>query len=216
MMTQDLYLLLITAASVGFIHTLVGVDHYVPFITMAKAIGWSKTKTILITFFSGLAHILSAVLLALAGIAFGMKLTHINTIESFRGDVAGWALIAFGLVYFVWGLRRALKRKMGEAALKPDAAMKLTPWILFIIFIFGPCEPLIPIIMFAFGRVGLGAAILVSGVFAAVTVGTMVSIVMVASFGINWLPFGRFERFSHATGGAVICLCGVAIQFLGL
>lgn len=36
-MTQELGILLITAVSIGFFHTLLGPDHYVPFIAMAKA-----------------------------------------------------------------------------------------------------------------------------------------------------------------------------------
>ena len=216
-MPQDLYILLITAVSVGFIHALAGPDHYVPFIAMAKAAGWSKTKTFLITFFSGLAHIFSAILLAFAGILFSMKLSHINAIESLRGNVAGWALIAFGLAYFVWGLRRVFKGSMeSKKELKAEGTTKILPWILFTMFIFGPCEPLIPIIMCAAAKTGMAGAILVSAVFGAVTVGMMLSIVMVASFGINLIPFGKLEKFSHALAGATICLCGMAIQFLGL
>lgn len=35
-MTDNLTALTITAASVGFIHTLLGPDHYLPFIVMAR------------------------------------------------------------------------------------------------------------------------------------------------------------------------------------
>ena len=36
-MSSELYLLVVTAASVGFFHTLFGPDHYLPFIVMAKS-----------------------------------------------------------------------------------------------------------------------------------------------------------------------------------
>src|SRR3989344_1331242 len=112
MISQELSILIITAASVGFLHTIFGPDHYVPFIAMAKASGGAKSKTVLITFFSGLAHVFSSVILGIFGISFGIAVAKLEYVESLRGDLAGWALIAFGLVYFVWGMRKALRKQM--------------------------------------------------------------------------------------------------------
>lgn len=53
-MTPEIMILLVTAASIGFLHTLFGPDHYLPFIVMAKARQWSKTKTAWITRPAGL------------------------------------------------------------------------------------------------------------------------------------------------------------------
>jgi drug/metabolite transporter superfamily protein YnfA len=58
--------------------------------------------------------------------------------------------------------------------------------------------------------------LLVSGVFGGVTIVTMLSVVLVSTFGINLVPSSKLERYSHAIAGATICLCGVSIQFLGL
>ena len=40
MVSGELSALCVTAASIGFLHTLFGPDHYLPFIVMAKAKGW--------------------------------------------------------------------------------------------------------------------------------------------------------------------------------
>ena len=48
-MTQEMILLLSTAAFLGFFHTLLGPDHYLPFIVMGKARQWSMAKTTWIT-----------------------------------------------------------------------------------------------------------------------------------------------------------------------
>ena len=74
-MTYDLTMLLVTAASIGFLHTLLGPDHYIPFIVMAKAQKWSMTKTALITVLSGAGHVLSSVVLGFVGIAFGVAVS---------------------------------------------------------------------------------------------------------------------------------------------
>ena len=34
-----------SAASIGFIHTILGPDHYLPLVAMAKTNGWSGPKT---------------------------------------------------------------------------------------------------------------------------------------------------------------------------
>ena len=92
----------------------------------------------------------------------------------------------------------------------------MTPWIIFTIFIFGPCEPLIPLLMYPAAQGHITHVVLVSLVFAAVTIGTMLSIVMASLAGLQWLPTGRLERYTHALAGVSILFCGIAVQFLGL
>jgi len=234
-MSQELLILSITAASMGFFHTLLGPDHYLPFIVMARARKWSMFKTTWITILCGIGHIGSSVLLGMVGIALGIAVIKLEVIESFRGGLAAWALIAFGLVYFVWGLRRALKNRPhnhwhvhekdehihNHAHIKEhvhvhERAANLTPWVLFTIFVFGPCEPLIPILMYPAAKSSFLGLVLVTSIFGSVTIMTMLSIVLISSLGINFLPLKRLERYTHALAGATICLCGMAIQFLGL
>ena len=99
---------------------------------------------------------------------------------------------------------------------KGEKAKNLTPWILFTIFVFGPCEPLIPLLIYPAAKSSVFGLVLVAGVFGVVTIATMLSIVILLSLGANLLPMGRLERYTHALAGATICLCGIAIRFLGL
>jgi sulfite exporter TauE/SafE len=94
--------------------------------------------------------------------------------------------------------------------------ISITPWVLFTIFVFGPCEPLIPILMYPAAKHNLLGLIVVTAVFGAVTIGTMLAVVMLSAAGVNFVQLNRMQRFSHAIAGATICLCGLAIQFLGL
>jgi len=236
--SQELTILTVTAASIGFFHTLFGPDHYLPFIVIAKARKWSLIKTTFITTLCGIGHIGSSVLLGIVGIALGIAVTKLEALESFRGNLAAWGLIAFGLMYFAWGLRRALRNRPhkhphfhqdGDNHVhehihteehvhvhSSEGAINITPWILFTIFVFGPCEPLIPILMYPAAKSSLSGLILVTSVFGGVTIMTMLGIVLISSLGINILPMERLERYNHALAGATIFLCGIAIQFLGL
>ena len=237
-MGQELTTLLITAASIGFFHTLFGPDHYLPFIVMAQARKWSLIKTTWITFLCGMGHVGSSVVLGMIGVAFGTALAKLEIIESFRGDLAAWALIAFGLVYFVWGVRRAIRNKphthihshgAGEEhshlhehnkehvhVHDNEAKASITPWILFTVFVLGPCEPLIPILMYPAAQSSLYGLVMVTIVFSAMTIATMISVVIITSLGVNLLPIKKLEKYTHALAGAAIFLCGIAIQFLGL
>ena len=236
-MSNEIAILTATAASIGFFHTLFGPDHYLPFIVMAKANNWSKIKTVWITFLCGLGHVGSSIVLGILGIALGVAVTQLEGFESFRGNIAAWLLIGFGLVYFIWGLRNAIKNKPhkhihihedGEshahdhvhsdshAHVHTQEKKKLTPWVLFTIFVLGPCEPLIPILMYPAAKSSFGGVVLVTSVFGIVTIATMLSVVLITLFGIKFLPTKALERYIHAVAGATIFLSGISIQFLGL
>jgi hypothetical protein len=92
----------------------------------------------------------------------------------------------------------------------------MTPWVLFIIFVLGPCEPLIPILMYPAARGQILQVVTVSIVFGLITIGTMVGVVLGSLAGLRLLPMGNFERYTHALAGVSILFCGIAIQFLGL
>ena len=92
----------------------------------------------------------------------------------------------------------------------------MTPWVLFTIFVLGPCEPLIPILMYPAARGSLWGLLLVTAIFGGVTILTMLGIVMASMWGISLIPMKKVEPYTHALAGGSICLCGMAIQFLGL
>jgi sulfite exporter TauE/SafE len=236
-MTAELSALIITAGSIGFLHTILGPDHYLPFIMMAWARKWSTVKTTLITFFCGVGHIASSVALGLIGVALGLAVKKLEFVESFRGNIAAWLLIAFGLAYLVWGLRQAYRKRphvhshihISEDAhththshneehihIHDKSPVSITPWVLFVVFVFGPCEPLIPLLMYPAAKNGWFEMTVVTCVFGTVTIGTMLVTVFLSLAGVNFLPLAGVQRFAHTIAGATILLCGLAIVFLGL
>ncbi len=236
-MNTEIAILCGTAASIGFLHTLFGPDHYLPFIVMNRARKWSAVKTAWITFACGLGHVLSSVVLGLVGIAFGIAVMRLEVFEAFRGNLAAWALIGFGFAYAGWGIHRGVQHRPhthlhlegeGEPAHthahdgehthsnEPVAKANITPWVLFTIFVLGPCEPLIPLLMYPAAKESLFGTVLVAVVFSTVTIGTMMIVVMAATWGVSFARFGKLERWTHALAGGAICLSGLAIYFLGL
>ena len=237
--SDELLGLISLAAFTGFLHTLAGPDHYLPFIVMSRSRGWSRYRTAVITFMCGLGHVMGSILLGGIGIAAGYAITRMEQVESARGDLAAWLMIAFGLVYAAWGVKRAWRRKphththahkgglvhthrhMHEEKHvhvhvdEKKSSRSITPWILFTIFIFGPCEVLIPLLMYPAAKESLLGLVLVITVFAVTTIGTMLVMVMALSFGFKIIRLGWLERHTHALAGFTIALCGVLI-LLGL
>jgi nickel/cobalt transporter (NicO) family protein len=253
MISSEILLLCTTAATIGFVHTALGPDHYLPFVMMAKVRKWTLQKTVWITVVSGLGHVLSSVILGLIGIFLGAELMKLEFLEAWRGTFAAWLLIGFGFAYFVWGVFRAIKnRKHSHIHVHEDGVIHnhthghmglhahvhdqhqakalnapyahhhhtvvkdITPWILFTIFVLGPCEPLIPLLMYPAANASMAGMYLVATVFAITTIVTMVGIVLLGVWGVGFVKFGKLERFTHAIAGATICLSGLAIMFLGL
>jgi len=235
-MSNEVIILVGTAASIGLIHTILGPDHYLPFIVLSKARQWSITKTLVITFLCGLGHVLSSIALGFIGIALGTAIFKLEAIESFRGDIAAWFLIAFGFTYSVWGLHRAIRKRshghshvhesgqshvhshnhLGDHSHPHGLRSGLTPWVLFTIFVFGPCEPLIPLIMYPAAKNNMLSVAIVASVFGLITISTMLTIVLASSYGLARLPLRRLEKYSHALAGLAILLSGGAIKLLGL
>lgn len=253
--------LALTAITLGFLHTLAGPDHYLPFVAMSRARNWTLSKTLAITLICGTGHVLSSVVLGFVGIGFGLGLDRLEWIESIRGDWAAWLLIGFGLMYGIWGLRRAIRnrphthlhahangtihrhahvheadhlhvhdvgdecrtRKKVSDPWAPTHAHpqsenepeSITPWILFTIFLFGPCEVLIPLVMFPAAQGSLTDVAWVTALFGITTLATMAIIVSAACLGIGYLRIKPLERYGHALAGFAVLGCGMGIM-LGL
>ncbi|MBI5024215.1 MAG: hypothetical protein HZC18_04355 [Candidatus Omnitrophica bacterium] len=202
--------LILTSLTAGLAHTLLGPDHYLPFVVLSKARGWSYRKTFWITLACGLGHILGAVLLGYLTLHLGFSLEKLNLVESMRGNLAGWAVTIFGLFYLTWGLRLAFRKNVDITS---PARTGLLPWALFIIFILGPCELLIPIVIYSAPHQNLSGVLAATSLFGAATISTMLAVVTVSYYGLNALAFRRWGRFSHALAGLVIMVCGIGIQF---
>jgi nickel/cobalt exporter len=234
-MTGEVALLAFSAAAIAFAHTLLGPDHYLPFVAMARARRWSLSRTLRITLLCGVGHLAGSVALGLAGIALGLQLSSLTWLEGVRGSLAAWLLIGFGLAYTAWGLRQARRNRRhthwhhhdgvthvhehshheahAHVHEAQEPAKSLTPWVLFVIFILGPCEPLIPLLMYPAARVDAFGVIVVTAVFGIVTVLTMLATVAIALRGLKAFRFRRFERYGQALAGVTILACGLGIQF---
>ena len=206
-MDMSAWILLGTAASVALVHTLVGVDHTLPFIVLGKAQRWSALKFTRVVTLCGLGHVLSSVLIGTIGLGVGAALGSLELLEGKRAHVAAYALIAFGLIYAVWGFWRERRATMVKA---PTAAF----WGLFIVIALGPCEPLIPLLMVPALSHGVWLAVLASAVFGFVTIATMLVVAWAGYYGASRINVDFLNRYAHTFAGVAMAISGVMMQFV--
>jgi threonine/homoserine/homoserine lactone efflux protein len=235
-MNTTLYALAITAITISFFHTASGPDHYLPFIVLSKSKKWSLGKTILWTIICGLGHVFSSVILGIIGVYLGWQLNKISWLQDVRGNVSSWALFIFGLGYLIYGIWKMSKKHshkhfdvMGDEVYVHEHThgksasghhhhhqkTKVTPLVLFAIFVMGPSEPLIPLLFFSGAHRSMTEVITLISTFTITTVVTMVGMVLLGIYGYNLLNTEKLDRYVHAISGAVLSICGAGMLFLG-
>ena len=232
-MDTGLNILLMSGIGIGFIHTLIGVDHSLPFVVLGRAQGWSLTKLLTITGVCGLGHVLSSVVLGTVGIGLGVAISQLEWLEGARGSLAAWTLIIFGLTYAAWSFARQRRRQRhthehqglvhshehsGDASHKHGSLSPttVTAWSLFVIFLLGPCEPLIPLLMVPALDYGTSGVIQVALAFGLTTIGTMLLVVTIGYYGLKMAAVRPLEAHANTLAGLAIAASGLAIQLFGI
>ncbi len=237
-MLDEFAVLSVTTAGIAFAHTIMGPDHYLPFVAMARAGGWSQARLCWVTLGCGVGHVAASALLGFAAVGLGMSIGGLSAFESVRGTLAAWGMIAFGAIYAAWGIRSALRGKPhshGHAHASGEfhrhqhvhqdphvhlhegsGAARIGGWSLFALFVVGPCEPLIPLIMYPAVTGSPQRTLGVVAIFTVVTLATMLAAVLLAARGAIRLTGLPGRRFGHAITGGIVCSCGLLIEFAGL
>lgn len=235
-MSPEIPALAAAAFGLGALHTALGPDHYLPFLALGRARGWSGSRTVGVALGCGAAHVASSVALGVGGFVGGRALADLTNVDRFRGSLAGWLLVGLGLTYAVWGTRRALRGRrhthlhahadgtlhrhehdhLGTHAHPHESSTSsAAAWGLFVVFVLGPCEPLLPLFLVPAATGGtLAGLVWVVAAFALATLGTTALLV-----ALGWRLVGSassrapaaLHRWSHAAAGATLALCGLLI-----
>ncbi len=88
----------------------------------------------------------------------------------------------------------------------------MTPWVLFTLFIFGPCEALIPVLMYPAAKGQWWDIVIVTGIFGATTVTTMTALVLLGTVATESMRLPSLERYGHALAGLVLLGCGAMMK----
>ena len=232
-MSSEIFYLVLTAITISCLHTATGPDHYLPFIALSKSNNWTVNRTIFITLICGIGHVGSSVVLGLGGIALGWSLSKITWLENIRGGIAAWVMFILGIIYIIYAFIQLKTNKLHKhfdvcddgnmyvyehqdgTVVPPQEKRKVTPWVMFIVFVLGPCEPLIPLLSFPAANQSIYGITLLVSVFTLFTLVTMVTMVLLGYHGISFFKSLKMEKYIHVLSGSVIMLCGAGMLFMG-
>lgn len=202
-MNEFFWTLPLAAATVGALHTLAP-DHWMPFAALARARGWTPVRALRTTVICGLGHVTVSAILGVAALWIGLGVAEL--IGGKLASLAPTLLMAFGVVYMLWGLRPHRHRHEKQG---------VTEGALFVLFSSDPCVALIPLILAAAG----GGWPLIIAVIAAYEIGTIASmsiLVVTAHAGARAIRFHFFDHYGDAVAGGLIVTVGLAVQLLGI
>ena len=212
--------------------------HWLAFVLVGRARGWSRAKTILVTLWAGLGHVTVTSLLGLGIAWFGFQLD--DRVGRLFPWLIGAVLVGAGLYY----LRRQAQGRgvchhhPAGASHRPTAACghegdhshwddelkdsrlmseRASDWTaisgLFLMLTFSPCEGFLPIylsgVRFGWRGFGILTAILAAAALAGMTLFTWLTL-----RGLDQIRVQRLERHEAGLVGAMFCLLGVLVVVL--
>lgn len=195
---------------VGFVHALAP-DHWLPFAAMARANSWSRRRLTGAMLCAGFLHLFAAFALTFLAFRMGFSPEHLRDWDARRAGVLPILLVGFGMAYFIWAIKKKTRRKLSPAPKGSSGFLK----VLFFLVIFGPCEPLVPL-LFASAVHGWESILISTAAFSTATLTTMV-IVAQASYAIPKAQAEkRSHRLSHVVAGGLMAAAGLAIGVFGI
>ena len=238
-MNQPLLLsILATGFTVAFFHAAIP-THWLPFALTARAQGWNRGKTLVVTALAGSGHVLFTTALGVLVAYLGM------TVERWTGQVFPW--IAGGIL-FAFGLFFLVRQTLGHGhvhflglhhhhdhdehghddhvhvpalfseprtfhAPKQPVSDRTAIVSLLALLTFSPCEGFLPIYVSAvhYGWTGFALS---SAVLAVATLAGMLTFTSLTMAGLERIQVAALEKYESAILGSALCILAVVIILL--
>ena len=193
-----------TGLSIAALHAAIP-THWLPFVLIGRARGWSRRRTLAAVALAGGGHILATTALGVALARFGREINE-------RFDTAfHWVVAALLVGLGAW---LAFRAPHGQGCdhcegrkLIPEPTDRAALWGLFLTLTLSPCELFLPVYLTAAPYGWPGIAWL-SAVLAVGTLGGMLTLTWLTLHGaarLRWL-----DRLDRRVLGALLALLGVA------
>lgn len=193
--------LLIGSFLLSIFHALIP-SHWLPVLAIGRQQGWSKGQTLWITFVTGMAHVLSTVILGLGLAALGGYLA--DRVETFTHWIAPMLLFALGGFYIYQHYRHHhfhLHRQSTHWGVIGTLALAM---------FLSPCLEIEGYFLAA-GQFGVGFVALLSIAYAVVTVSGMLVWMRLALTGLQRLDWHAWEHNAGLITGVTLLFSGLAL-----
>jgi hypothetical protein len=198
-----------TGFSVAFLHAAIP-THWLPFVAIGRARGWSTRRTLAAVMFAGGGHVLATTALGVAIAWFGFEMDHAFE-HAFHWIVAA-LLVGLG----AW---LAFRKPHGHdcehcqghpGKFSSGGTDRSVMWGLFLMLTLSPCELFLPVYLTAVPYGWSGVAWL-SGVLAVATLLGMTGLTWMTLRGIDRLRWRWLARPDPRIVGGLLCLLGVFV-----
>jgi len=197
--------LFISVSLISFFHALIP-SHWLPITVISKNAGWSKALTLRATFYLGLAHVLSTVLLCI-GISFlGRTLfeKYSNRFDQFSGIL----LIAYGLFFIYRHYKHHHFHFSADSLDKKNTSFRTLMLQLLLLMFFSPCIEVVAI-FFNAGKFGFVTVALLVFVYAVISISGMLIWINLVQHGLKKINWHRIEHNAGLLTGGVLVLMGI-------
>jgi len=194
-----------TGFVIAFLHAAIP-THWLPFVLVGRAQGWSGRKTLGVAVLAGGGHIASTVALGVILTVAGMAL--LDDFGPMLARGAGLLLILVGLYYLV--LRRAKGADSADSTPRRFRSDRAAILGLVGVLSLSPCESFLPVYLSGV-RYGWGGFLMLTAVLAGATLIAMLAFTSLSMFGVARLRLTVIERYENALLGAALCLLGALV-----
>ena len=199
--------LIIATFGVALLHAAMP-NHWMPFVLVGKAQGWSITRTLTITGTASLGHSVITCVIGFVVALMGAQIS--RYVESRIGYLTGIILIILGVAYLAlsrWHRVRPHTREGHSAHYLSDKAAAAS---LFSMLCFSPCEAALPIFLAA-SAMSWGILLAMAIILTTSTLFGMLALTALAYRGMQRLKFESLERYEKELVGAILTFIGIMV-----
>ncbi|MBK7880005.1 MAG: hypothetical protein JNK69_00690 [Saprospiraceae bacterium] len=194
---------------VSILHALIP-SHWIPLISVSKTSNWTKNETLKITFFVGLCHVLSSILL---GVLIGFIGFKLNVEFKAIFKLAGPILLIIMGIFFVYRHHTHHHFQLDGDLMEPPIRKKQLILSLMMFMLLSPCIE-IEAFFFAAGSYGIYPLLMVALIYALFTLAGMLIWVDISWRGMQKFNFHKMEHGAGLVTGSIIIITGIVSFFL--
>lgn len=183
-------------------------NHWMPFVLVGKAQGWSTMRMLTITGMASLGHSIITCAIGFIVALMGYQIT--RHVESYIGYLTGVILIILGIVYVALSRWRRVRLHTHGGHPAHYLSDKVAATSLFTMLCFSPCEAVLPIFLAA-SAMSWGTLLAMAIILTTSTLLGMLVLTALAYRGVQRLKFESIERYEKELVGAMLTFIGIMV-----
>jgi nickel/cobalt transporter (NicO) family protein len=203
-----MYSILISTIIISVLHALIP-SHWLPLLAISKANKWSSKQTLVVTFYMGLAHVLSTILLGLFFSIIGNNLNESN--EKYFEIIAPVILIGMG-IFFIYRHYTHHHFHISKAVENATSSNRKIILSLVTLMFFSPCLE-VEAFFFSAGEFGFAYVFLIAFIYMLISITGMLLWMNIALHGLKKLDWHKIEHNAGLITGVVLIISGILSYF---